>query len=89
MPVVVCSSAALPFILLPQESQHAGKTGVVRALAGKMASVYLYDDGQEVDIPTRYLEPTPPNKYDKVDCACVCVCVCVHVPVRLCVYMCV
>lgn len=49
-----------------QESQYAGKTGVVRAIAGKMASVYLYDDGQEVDIPTRYLEPTPPNKYDKV-----------------------
>ena len=95
VPVVVCSSAALPFILLPQESQHAGKTGVVRAIAGKMASVYLYDGGQEVDIPTRYLEPTPPNTYDKVDCVCVCVCLCVCVCVcvcpcaPVCVYMCV
>ena len=49
-----------------QESPHAGKTGVVRAIAGKMASVYLYDTGHEVDIPTRYLEPTAPKKLDKV-----------------------
>lgn len=32
----------------------------------RMASVYLYDDGQEVDVPCRYVEPTPPSKYDKV-----------------------
>ena len=49
-----------------QESPHANKTGVVRAIAGKMASVYLYDTGHEVDIPTRYLEPTAPKKLDKV-----------------------
>ncbi|CAI8005835.1 Transcription elongation factor SPT5 [Geodia barretti] len=48
------------------ESPHANKTGVVRAIAGKMASVYLYDTGHEVDIPTRYLEPTAPKKLDKV-----------------------
>ena len=66
---------ALPYCVymyvccLTQESQHAGKTGVVRAIAGKMASVYIYDDGHEVDIPTRYLEPTAPKKLDKV-CLC-------------------
>ena len=31
-----------------------------------MASVYLYDDGQEIDIPCRYVEPVAPNKFDKV-----------------------
>ena len=40
--------------------------GVVRAILNRMASVYLYDDGQEVDVPCRYVEPTPPSKYDKV-----------------------
>ena len=39
---------------------------MVRAIVNRMASVYLYDDGQEVDVPCRYVEPTPPNKYDKV-----------------------
>jgi len=32
----------------------------------RMASVCLCNDGQEVDVPCRYVEPTPPNKYDKV-----------------------
>ncbi len=31
-----------------------------------MASVYLYDDGQEIDVPTRSIEPTAPSKFDKV-----------------------
>ena len=43
----------------------AGKVGVVRAILSRMASVY-FADGQEVDVPCRYLEPTRPNKYDKV-----------------------
>ena len=32
----------------------------------RMAGVYLYDDGQEIDVPCRYVEPVPPSKYDKV-----------------------
>jgi hypothetical protein len=43
----------------------AGKVGVARAILNRMASVY-FPDGQEVDVPCRYLEPTRPNKYDKV-----------------------
>ena len=49
-----------------QDQQHAGKNGVVRAIMNNMASVYLYDDGQEIDVPTRFIEPTAPSKFDKV-----------------------
>ncbi len=49
-----------------QDNQHAGKNGVVRAIIDNMASVYLYDDGQEIDVPTRCIEPTAPSKFDKV-----------------------
>lgn len=49
-----------------QDHQHAGKNGVVRAIMNNMASVYLYDDGQEIDVPTRSIEPTAPSKFDKV-----------------------
>ncbi len=31
----------------------------------RMASI-LFVDGQEVDVPCRYVEPTRPNKGDKV-----------------------
>lgn len=49
-----------------QDQQYAGKNGVVRAIMGNMASVYLYDDGQEIDVPTKYIDPTAPSKFDKV-----------------------
>ena len=29
-------------------------------------SVYLFDDGQEVDIPASFITPVPPVKNDKV-----------------------
>ena len=53
-------------LLNPQESQYAGKTGVVKAILNRMASIYLYDDGREIDVPCRYVEPVAPNKFDKV-----------------------
>ena len=31
----------------------------------RMASV-SFPDGQEIDVPSRYVEPTPPKKNDKV-----------------------
>ena len=54
---------------------------MVRAIVSKMASVYLYDNGQEVDVSTRYIEPVSPNKSDKVksigsSCFCVFVFTC-------------
>ncbi|XP_064385499.1 transcription elongation factor SPT5-like isoform X2 [Halichondria panicea] len=48
------------------DHQYAGKNGVVRAIMNNIASVYLYDDGQEIDVPTRSIEPTAPSKFDKV-----------------------
>lgn len=39
--------------------------GVVRAIMSRMASV-AFPDGQEVDVACHYVEPTRPNKYDKV-----------------------
>ncbi len=53
-------------LFIPQDHQYAGKNGVVRAIMNNMASVYLYDDGQEIDVPTRSIEPTAPSKFDKV-----------------------
>ena len=53
--------------MVPQESQYAGKAGVVRAILNRMASIYLYDDGREIDVPCRYVEPIAPNKFDKVN----------------------
>ena len=53
-------------LFFPQETQFSGKMGVVRTISGRMARVYLYDDGQEIDVSCRYVEPTPPNKFDKV-----------------------
>ena len=49
-----------------QDTNLAGKTGVVRNTLGTRAAVYLFDDGQEVDIPGSFLSPVPPNKNDKV-----------------------
>ena len=40
---------------------------MVRAILNRMASIYLYDDGREIDVPCRYVEPVVPNKFDKVD----------------------
>ena len=39
---------------------------MVRAILNRMASIYLYDDGREIDVPCRYVEPVAPNKLDKV-----------------------
>jgi hypothetical protein len=39
---------------------------MVRAILNRMASIYLYDDGREIDVPCRYVEPVVPNKFDKV-----------------------
>lgn len=50
------------------DSNLAGKTGIIRSVVGGRASVFLYDDGQEVDIPTSFLAPVPPVKNDKVKC---------------------
>ena len=55
------------FLCCFQESQYAGKTGMVRAILNRMASIYLYDDGREIDVPCRYVEPVAPNKLDKVN----------------------
>ena len=32
-----------------------------------MASIYLIEDGREIDVPCRYVEPVAPNKFDKVN----------------------
>ena len=32
-----------------------------------MASIYLLEDGREIDVPCRYVEPVAPNKFDKVN----------------------
>ena len=40
---------------------------MVRAILNRMASIYLYDDGREIDVPCRYVEPVVPNKFDKVN----------------------
>ncbi len=53
-------------LFISQDHQYAGKNGVVRAIMNNIASVYLYDDGQEIDVPTRSIEPTAPSKFDKV-----------------------
>ena len=39
---------------------------MVRNTLGTRAAVFLFDDGQEVDIPGSFLTPVPPNKNDKV-----------------------
>ena len=62
----LCNYDCVLFFSLLQESQYAGKTGVVRAILNRMASIYLYDDGREIDVPCRYVEPVIPNKFDKV-----------------------
>jgi hypothetical protein len=49
-----------------EDSHLAGKTGVVKSSLSGRVSVYLFDDGQEVDIPMTFLEPVPPVKNDKV-----------------------
>jgi transcription elongation factor SPT5 len=51
-----------------EDSHLAGKTGVVKSSLSGRVSVYLFDDGQEVDIPMTFLEPVPPVKNDKVKC---------------------
>ena len=38
---------------------------MVRAVINRMASV-AFSDGQEIDVPCHYVEPTPPKKNDKV-----------------------
>lgn len=39
---------------------------MIKSVLGGRVSVYLYDDGQDVDIPTTFLTHVPPMKGDKV-----------------------
>ena len=48
------------------DSNLAGKVGVIRSVLGTRATVYLYDDAQDVDIPTSFLTPVPPSKNERV-----------------------
>ncbi|XP_011410252.2 PREDICTED: transcription elongation factor SPT5-like [Amphimedon queenslandica] len=53
---------------LYHDSSLAGKVGVIKSAVGGRVSVYLYDDGQDVDIPMSFLTHVPPMKGDKIKC---------------------